>query len=220
MRPTLANLIITSNPFSDSTPPSLNTPGSSPLLRPISSPMTPITPLMLSDTHSGAHYEKEGFFSHEAGYFFHNNHEEFYSNSPYYYTTSQPQVTVNKNSSFPLSSAGTTAPTNTNSSNTFNISCPNPVPANHYDPSYYMNSNNQSLNHQIMMSSYTAPTHISHHNYYNQQFYDGNNVNTPYDTLENAYHHYNHDAKAQNQDDAQFHEMITGLSKMDILDSL
>jgi hypothetical protein len=226
MRPILTNLLITSfpsNSFPNSSTPPLNTPSSSPLLRPTSSPMTPITPLVLSDsTGNSGHYEKD-FFSHEADYFFHNHHEELYTTSPYCYTEQyynnnncntaiQPQVTVNINNPSPLSS-GTT----TNSFNTFN-----PQEVNNYA--------NYAHNHQMMSSicnDYTAPpSHISpgmefgHYNtYYNQQSYDGNgNANSPnslYNTLENTYHNN----YMQNQD-AQLHEMITGLSKMDIIDSL
>ncbi|CAB4496258.1 uncharacterized protein OCT59_016489 [Rhizophagus irregularis] len=226
MRPILTNLLITSfpsNSFPNSSTPPLNTPSSSPLLRPTSSPMTPITPLVLSDsttTGNGGHYEKEDFFSHEAGYFFHNHNEELYTTSPYYYTEQsynnnncntaiQPQVTVNINNPSPLSSGATT-----NSFNTFN---PNSTPAaNNYA--------NYAYNHHQMMSSfcndYTAPTsHFSPGMDYNQQSYDGNNninsPNSPYNTLGNMYLNEH----MQNQD-AQLHEMITGLSRMDIIDSL
>src|SRR5205823_4794663 len=123
-------------------------------------------------------------------------------------TAIQPQVTVNINNPSPLSS-GVKTPTNTNS--LFNPNSTRAV--------------NNYANHQMMLTysnNYTAPSQISSgmdfDHYYNQQFYDNNNnVNLPYDTLKNAYHHHNH---IQNQDDAQLHEMITGLSKMDIVDSL
>jgi len=219
MRPILTNLLITSfpsNSFPNSSTPPLNTPSSSPLLRPTSSPMTPITPLVLSDsTTTGSNYEKEGFFSHEAGYFFHNHNEELYTTSPYYYTEQyynnncntviQPQVTVNINNPSSLSSGATT--------NSFNAFNPNSTPAvNNYA--------NYAHNHHQMMSSFCneLPSHFSPGMNYNQQSCDGNNVNypnSPYNTSENTYHN-NH---MQNQD-VQLHEMITGLSKMDIIDSL
>ncbi|GBC10411.1 hypothetical protein RclHR1_09600006 [Rhizophagus clarus] len=217
MRPILTNLLITpfpTNSFPNSSTPPLNTPSSSPLLRPTSSPMTPITPLVLSDSTTagnGGHYEKE---SHEAGYFFHNHHEELYTTSPYYYseqyynnndcnTSTQSQVTVNPS---PLSSGATT-----NSFNTFNPNSTNNYAHNHQMMSSFCNDYTASQSHMTPRMEFD--------NYYNQQSYDGNNntysSNSPYDTLENTYYN-NH---MQNQD-AQLHEMITGLSKMDIIDSL
>ncbi|CAG8448010.1 16908_t:CDS:1 [Funneliformis caledonium] len=204
MHPIPTNLVTTSTSSilispSSSSPPSLNTPGSSPLLRPISSPMTPITPLVLSGpttTGNGTHYEKDDFFARETGYFFHNHHDELYTTHHYYteqcYNNdynpiTQPQVNINVNSFSPLSS-GVTTPTNTNPFNGHNF-C-------HQEVVNHMNSN-------VMMSSYD----------------DHHAPSDPNSTLEDVYYYNHQDAKIQNQDDVQFHEVVTGLSKMDIMDS-
>ncbi|CAI2183949.1 4168_t:CDS:1 [Funneliformis geosporum] len=197
MRPIPTNLVTTKtsniliSPSFTSKPP-LNTPGSSPLLRPISSPMTPITPLVLSDpttTGNWAHYKKDDFFARETGYFFHNHHDELYTTHHYYNvqnynndhnSTTQPQVTINVKAYSPPSS-GDTTPTNTN-------------PFGHY--------HQEVVNHYVHMNSHNPapadpPAAYSHDNLY---------LN-------------NQAAKIQNQDDLQFHDVITGLNKMDIMDT-